>query len=412
MGTIAPVPLHHWYDNNGDPASNYRLFTYLAGTSTKQAVFQDVSLSTPHSNPITIDSAGRPPAGIYLAPLSYKFVFAGPGADDPPSSPVWSQDNIAAVPGTVVSLDVSGLAGEALTAGDVVYLSDGSGALIAGRWYKADADLTYASVTAGLIGIATASIASATDGTIRIAGQQDYGGGFAIASNLYVSATAGALTTTPPTNARLVGYTDSSTSYVLSHWSLTAASRTGPGIVSLAAQVMGSGVKTFDQPPVFEAGGAGASAAARMSGRIHGNTTNVGNVGAGEDNLMTYALPAGVMATDLQVIRTTQWGIYAANATAKRVRAYFGATVLVDSTSLATNGGNWRVVSEVTRTGAATQKATAFYIHTNAAGASVVAAGISAPGETLSGAVTIKVTGESGANDDIVQHGVIVEPVG
>ena len=35
MGTLAPIGKLQWFDNVGDPANGYKMFTYAAGTSTK-----------------------------------------------------------------------------------------------------------------------------------------------------------------------------------------------------------------------------------------------------------------------------------------------------------------------------------------------------------------------------------------
>jgi len=64
-------------DNNGNPLSGGLLYTYIAGTTTPQATYTTSSGSTPHSNPIVLDSAGRVPAGgeVWLPLFSaYKFV--------------------------------------------------------------------------------------------------------------------------------------------------------------------------------------------------------------------------------------------------------------------------------------------------------------------------------------------------
>ena len=64
-------------DNNGNPLSGGLLYTYIAGTTTPQATYTTSSGSTPHSNPIVLDSSGRVPAGgeVWLTVgQTYKFV--------------------------------------------------------------------------------------------------------------------------------------------------------------------------------------------------------------------------------------------------------------------------------------------------------------------------------------------------
>lgn len=64
-----------FFDNNGVILSGGKIYTYAAGTTTPQAVYTSVSGTTPHSNPIILDSAGRVPGGeIWLTDRSkYKF---------------------------------------------------------------------------------------------------------------------------------------------------------------------------------------------------------------------------------------------------------------------------------------------------------------------------------------------------
>lgn len=64
-----------FFDNNGQPLSGGRVYTYAAGTTTPQATYTSSSGATPHSNPIVLNSAGRVPGGeIWLTEgQSYKF---------------------------------------------------------------------------------------------------------------------------------------------------------------------------------------------------------------------------------------------------------------------------------------------------------------------------------------------------
>lgn len=76
--TLSPIGGAAWqfFDNNGDPLSGGKLFTYAAGTTTPQVTYTSISGSTAHTNPIILDSAGRIPGGeIWLdIGVGYKFV--------------------------------------------------------------------------------------------------------------------------------------------------------------------------------------------------------------------------------------------------------------------------------------------------------------------------------------------------
>lgn len=209
-GTIMPAPVFTGLDANGDPVAGGRLSTYVAGTTTPATTYSDVALTVAHANPVVLDSAGR--ATVYLTPgSSYKFVLATSAG-----ATVWTADSISAVPTSASSLDVDGVAGTTITAGQVVYLSDGSGSTTAGRWYLADADNTFSSSLAPALGMALANLTAGNTGSIRLGGLVSENlSGLSAGALYYVSATAGALTATAPANARLVGAAQTTTSLVL-----------------------------------------------------------------------------------------------------------------------------------------------------------------------------------------------------
>ena len=61
------------------------------------------------------------------------------------------------------------------------------------------------------------------------------------------------------------------------------------------------------------------------------DTTDVGNITTGEDDLMTFTLPANKMSDVGDYIKISAWGILAANANSKQMKLKFGATTLYDS---------------------------------------------------------------------------------
>lgn len=90
VGTIAPIGRVQYMDNNGNPLSGGKLYTYRSGTTTPAATYTDSALTTPNGNPIVLDAAGR--ASIYLGLSSYKFVLKT-SAD----ATVWSQDQAGSI---------------------------------------------------------------------------------------------------------------------------------------------------------------------------------------------------------------------------------------------------------------------------------------------------------------------------
>jgi hypothetical protein len=65
-----------FFDNNGNPLSGGKIYTYEAGTTTPLASYTSSTGVTAHTNPIVLDSGGRVPGGeIWIAANTlYKFV--------------------------------------------------------------------------------------------------------------------------------------------------------------------------------------------------------------------------------------------------------------------------------------------------------------------------------------------------
>ena len=310
-GTTMPYVALQWFTNDGDPAASYKLFTYEAGTTTKLNTYTDVDLTVANANPVVLDASGR--ATVFLSPASYKFVLASPTDTDPPASPIWTRDNISATPPFNVDLDVIGTAGEALTTNDAVYLYAGDGGRTAGRWYKSDADNDYSSITASGLGMVPASIALAATGSIRITGRVTGLAGLSTGTVYYISATAGAITSSAPANARPIAVADSSTSVILSQWlPIIDASATQKGLVNITTQSFG-GNKTFTGTltstglATFTAGfvsnaestsraGATASTQVNIGGVFVADVTPVTVIAGQTDSVMTNStIPANML---------------------------------------------------------------------------------------------------------------------
>lgn len=215
QGTYAPDPVQVALDNSGNIVVGGKLCVYTAGTSTPATTYADAAYAASNTNPVIADSAGR--MTVFLVPgTAYKFVLRQPGTDTTcaTGSVLWTRDNILGVPISAANVDVAATAGETITAGQVVYLSDGSGSKTAGSWYLADADLLYGSVWPE-IGIAPSAITSGATGTVRIMGRVTGLSGFTPGISYFVSATAGAVTASVLTNSRYVGHADSTTTLVL-----------------------------------------------------------------------------------------------------------------------------------------------------------------------------------------------------
>jgi len=104
MAKLSPVFIEAQFIN-GIPAVGAQLFTYAAGSTSKQTTYADSAGTTPNPNPIILDARGEPPNAIWLSDsLAYKFVFTSPTDTDPPTSPIRTIDNVIGVGNTDVSI--------------------------------------------------------------------------------------------------------------------------------------------------------------------------------------------------------------------------------------------------------------------------------------------------------------------
>lgn len=154
---------------------------------------------------------------------------------------------------------------------------------------------------------------------------------------------------------------------------------------------------------------AGDSAAnANVGGVIEVNTTAVGNVTTGEDDLITFTIPANTLNNNGDQVEFDMAGIFAATANNKRVRVYIDNTLLFDTTDLTTTTAeDWSIKGTIIKTGTGTQKCIVQWLSTEATLLSSVDYSTVAEDETA--ALVLKATGEATATDDILQEVLIVK---
>lgn len=211
-GTLTPSAYQTVTTASGAPISGACVWTYVAGTTTPVATYTDKALTTPNANPIVTDSSGQFVA--WLTPgSSYKYLFETACTAPAHGTTLRTVDNIDAVPTSSATVDEVGVAGEALTAGNCAYLSDGSGSKTAGQWFKCDSTNTYSSTTPQT-GLVLATVSATASVTVRSSGSLTGLSALAVGSKYYIS-TAGTLTTTAPANVRFIGQADTATSIVL-----------------------------------------------------------------------------------------------------------------------------------------------------------------------------------------------------
>lgn len=136
-----------------------------------------------------------------------------------------------------------------------------------------------------------------------------------------------------------------------------------------------------------------------VGGTLNSQFTDVGNVGAGEDDLMAYTVPAGTLSTNGDFLEfTMDFQFFTGNS--KTLKLYFGSQLLFSS-GTATPVAFVSVKGTITRTGAATQRCFISFVTSSTTWA--YNSELSSPTETLSGAVVLKATGTATADNDIVQ---------
>jgi len=422
-GTPYPYVRVQFFTDAGLVASGYKLFSYEAGTTTKLATYSDVDLTTANTNPIVLDSAGS--ATIFLAADSYKFVLALPTETDPPTGTViWTRDNVSSIPELNANLDITGVAGENLAAGNFVYCSAGDGGRTAGRWYKADADLTYGSIYAPGIGcVVSTTITAAASGNIRIQGRVTGLSSLTAGSTYYLSGTAGGITSTAPTNARAVGIADTTTSLVFTPWAQTQdASATVRGIVSVGTQSFG-GIKTFAaEAPRFGPGGTADVAVASGVIDSRSSVTGVATDGDDDDTLYTYTVLANTLkqdaATGIEPILRVSFRLgFAANANAKVVKLQLGSTALTLvnlAINLASAVGHFVCTIRCVGDGTAQMISGSGIVATSATAvaSTYVFSASAAAAETLTNDLAVALIANGVAANDIIAYEWLVEVLG
>lgn len=129
---VALIPAAHqqFFSATGVPLAGGCVSTFVAGTSTPQATYTDVTGMIQNANPLTLDSGGF--ATIYLANQEYKIqVNAAPQSGACSSSnlgaQIWVQDNVSSwqILNNIGSIFFAGVTSDPTgTAGEMAYRSD------------------------------------------------------------------------------------------------------------------------------------------------------------------------------------------------------------------------------------------------------------------------------------------------
>ncbi len=160
MAKLSPIGNNAQFIN-GIPANGAKIFTYAAGSSTKQTTYTDEAGTIPQANPIILDSRGEPSQPIWLTEgLSYKFVFTASTDSDPPVSPIWDIDDVTGINDASISIDQwvdSGVQPTYVSATQFTLPGDQTSAFTVGRRGKflVTAGTVYGTFSASVFGALT-----------------------------------------------------------------------------------------------------------------------------------------------------------------------------------------------------------------------------------------------------------------
>lgn len=148
--------------SDGTPATGYKLFFYVAGSvNTKQDTYTDSTGTVANTNPVVLNSLGNPTTEIWFtAGLSYKAVLAPSTDTDPPTSPVWTVDNLRGINDSSVSIDqwvASGVTPTYVSATSFTLPGDQTSAFHIGRRIKSTntSGTIYSRITNSVFGALT-----------------------------------------------------------------------------------------------------------------------------------------------------------------------------------------------------------------------------------------------------------------
>ncbi len=276
-----------------------------------------------------------------------------------------------------------------------------------------------AGTTAAAIGTATAhtlnlmannaaAITILSDGKVGIANASP-------AYPVHIGAGADTLTRTDTTLAVQVAGTATATIRdATNNVELTMIAASTGGIVGTAtahslllatSNTVVASVSTAGQLAIKAGTSSGQEAA--VGGVMYVTTSSAGNTGAGEDDLASYSVPADTLAVTNDFLDFEASGTAANNVNVKTLRVRFGSGAVTQVFSLAlttSSSHQWALRGRIYRTGAATQKSHCSLVSNFQFMSNVV----TTLDHTLSGAATLKVTGEGVSNNDIVLQSFVV----
>lgn len=167
-------PFIQYLDSTPNVRSSARLFFYENNSSTKLDTYPTladrIAGTNANSNPITLNSTGYPDVGIFLKNQAYTVKLAPSGSDDPPTSPIWTANDVY---GTDLSTVTQTKVGSGAPTGVVAGTAGSSGVLPTLYWDYTNSIL-YVCTTTGDAASAAWTALNASSATPAVPPPQGY----------------------------------------------------------------------------------------------------------------------------------------------------------------------------------------------------------------------------------------------
>ncbi len=138
------------------------------------------------------------------------------------------------------------------------------------------------------------------------------------------------------------------------------------------------------------------------------SSSAVGNINTGTDDLISYTMPANVLAADGKTLRIKAWGSTVNNANTKQLTLNWGSQVVCNTALTQSIAGMWEVEATIIRTGGNTQDVVARCLQ----GATLIFdQELTGGTQTDTAQIIVKMTGTATTTNDIVQEGLVVEVI-
>jgi hypothetical protein len=285
-------PFGQHFSSTPSPLSGAKLFFYAAGTSTKLDTYSDTGLSVANSNPVVLNSSGRPDVDIYLSDAAYKVVLAPSTDSDPPTSPIWTADNYYIPP---VNARVRSGAG---SPNGSVAGTAGSSTVAASVYWDTTNNILYVCTTTGTSSTAVWTAVNASTAAAVVPPPQGYLTPTSGPPIIATDATAQTAVYYTPLNGVLVPiYNGSSfTPTVFSELTLTLASQHVADTIYDVFAFSNTGVVTLATGPAWNTSTAGSGARGTGAGttqisKINGLWVNTVSM-TGRNGSTTYTIGA------------------------------------------------------------------------------------------------------------------------